>query len=91
MVVFWVVTLRPVDGGGGGYASTRSLQNIKNKNADQPSKRMCDTVPHPCVASGEPPWLETVLFCGPDKGTFYAYAYVIFIHIRCIIGHYIRI
>lgn len=40
-------------------ARTRNLQNIKDKHADQPAKKKtCDTLPHPRVASAEPPSLE---------------------------------
>lgn len=32
--------------------------SVKEKHADQPSKKTCDTIPHPNAASVEPPWLE---------------------------------
>jgi hypothetical protein len=38
------------------------LQNIKDKHADQPAKKTCDTVSHPRVAYIETPWLETTRF-----------------------------
>ena len=41
---------------------TRDLQNIKDKHADQPAKKPCDTLSQPRVASVEPPWLETTHF-----------------------------
>jgi hypothetical protein len=52
----------PSHGGASGYnVPTRNLQNIKHKHPDQPIKK-CDTLLHPCVASVEPPWLETIHF-----------------------------
>ena len=41
---------------------TRTLQNVKDKHADQPANKRATHVPHPRVASVEPPWLETTHF-----------------------------
>ena len=43
-------------------AHTRYLQNIRGKYVDQPTRRRCDTLPHPRVDSAEPPWLQTAYF-----------------------------
>jgi len=37
------------------------LQNIKDKHADRPAKKM-QQISHPCVAAIELPWLETTHF-----------------------------
>jgi hypothetical protein len=36
-----------------------NLQNIKDKQAEQPTKKTCNTLPPQCIASAELPWLET--------------------------------
>ena len=52
----WMVVSKGVSSGRD--APTRNLQNIKNKHTEQPAKKTCDTLPHPHVASVEPPRLE---------------------------------
>jgi hypothetical protein len=37
-------------------------QYIEDKRAHRPAKNTCDTLPHPRVASVDPPWLETAHF-----------------------------
>jgi hypothetical protein len=39
-----------------------NLQNIKDKQADRPATRTCDTLQHTHFASTEPTWLETTYF-----------------------------
>jgi hypothetical protein len=41
-------------------APTRNFQNTKD--ADQPAKKTCDSLPHPHVAFVEPPWWERTRF-----------------------------
>ena len=40
-------------------APTRNVKNIAQHHAEQPAKKTFDILPHPRVASVEPPWLET--------------------------------
>jgi hypothetical protein len=42
--------------------ASRNLQNIKDRRDAPPHYKVCDTVPHPRIASVEPPRLEKTHF-----------------------------